>query len=127
MKQIGMFALAGSVGYLVDVVVLLLANLVVGPHLGRLISFSVAVVATWLINRKHTFINYREQSLITEFARYFTTALGGGVVNLLIYSSLVNLLELTTLWLPLAVAIGALVGMLINFMLAKHFVFSYPK
>ncbi|MBT3047933.1 MAG: GtrA family protein [gamma proteobacterium symbiont of Ctena orbiculata] len=127
MRQIGMFAVAGSVGYLVDVTVLLLANLFLGPHLGRLFSFTAAVVATWLINRKHTFSNYRESSLITEFSRYFTTALGGGVVNLLIYSTLVKLFDLTTLWLPVAVAVGALAGMLVNFMLAKHFVFTYPK
>ncbi|MEW8561285.1 MAG: GtrA family protein [Candidatus Thiodiazotropha sp.] len=127
MKQIGMFAVAGSVGYLVDVTVLLLANLVVGPHLGRLFSFTAAVVATWLINRKHTFSNYRESSLPAEFSRYFTSALGGGVVNLLIYSLLVNLFDLTAMWLPAAVAVGAIAGMLINYMLAKHFVFTYPK
>jgi putative flippase GtrA len=127
MRQFGMFALAGTIGFMVDVVVLLLCNMVVGPHVGRLVSFTAAVLATWLINRKHTFSYAGDSSLMREFIRYFSTALGGGLVNLLSYSALVNLLALPPIWLPLAVAIGSLAGMGVNFLLAKHFVFTYPK
>ncbi|MEW8069406.1 MAG: GtrA family protein [Candidatus Thiodiazotropha endolucinida] len=127
MKQFGMFAVAGTIGYLVDVAVLLLCNLVMGPHIGRLVSFSAAVVTTWLINRKHTFSNSGDASLRREFSRYFTTSIGGGVVNLLSYSAVVNVLDLSSVWLPFAVAFGSLSGMTVNFLLAKHFVFTYPK
>jgi putative flippase GtrA len=127
MKQLGMFAVAGTIGFIVDVVVLLLCNMLVGPHVGRLISFTAAVVVTWLINRKHTFSYVGDSSLLREFMRYFSTALGGGLVNLISYSVLVNLLALPPMWLPLAVAIGSLAGMGVNFLLAKHFVFTYQK
>lgn len=122
-----MFAVAGTIGYCVDVVMLLLCNLVMGPHFGRLFSFCAAVVTTWLINRTHTFTDYRESSLIKEFSRYFTSCLGGGAVNLLSYSAFVYMLDLTPVWLPVAVAIGSLAGMSVNFLLAKHFVFTYSK
>lgn len=122
-----MFAFAGTVGYLVDVIVLLLLNPMLGPHAGRLFSFVAAVFTTWLINRHYTFSGYREDSLTREFARYLTSCLGGGAVNLLSYSALVNLLDLTPGWLPVAVGFGSLSGMVVNFLLAKHFVFSYTK
>lgn len=127
MKQLAMFAVAGSIGYLVDVVVLLLLNPVVGPHSGRLFSFAAAVVTTWLINRHYTFSGSRDGSLFREFSRYLTSCLGGGAVNLLSYSALVHLLDLTPFWLPVAVAFGSLSGMIVNFLLAKHFVYSYTK
>lgn len=127
MRQIGMFAVAGTIGYCVDVAVLLLCNLVMGPHIGRLFSFCAAVVTTWLINRTHTFSDYRESSLIMEFTRYFTSCLGGGGVNLLSYSVLVYMLDLTPMWLPVVVGFGSLMGMSVNFLLAKHFVFTYSK
>lgn len=127
MKQFGMFAVAGTIGFMVDVVVLLLCNRVVGPHAGRLISFTAAVVVTWLINRKHTFSYAGDLPLPREFFRYFTSSLGGGAVNVLSYSALVHGLDLPSLWLPVAVAIGSLAGMSVNFLLAKHFVFTYSK
>ena len=123
-----MFAGAGSIGYLVDVGVLLLANPYMGPYLGRLLSFSAAVLTTWLINRTITFQRVRVYASVHhEFIRYLITCLGGGVVNLVSYSLVVGLFELTTAWLPIAVAVGSLSGMSVNFLLAKHFVFSNPK
>jgi putative flippase GtrA len=122
-----MFAVAGTVGFFVDVVVLLLCNIVVGPHLGRLVSFTAAVVTTWLINRKHTFSDFMGSSLIQEFSRYFASCLGGGAVNILCYSALVYGLDLAFVWLPVAVAVGSLAGMSVNYLLAKHFVFTYSK
>jgi putative flippase GtrA len=127
MKQFGMFAVAGTVGFVVDVVVLLLCNVIVGPHIGRLVSFTAAVITTWLINRKHTFSYSGDSSLLREFSRYYTSALGGGAVNILSYSVVVKLFELSPAWLPLAVAFGSLSGMIVNFLLAKHFVFTYSK
>jgi putative flippase GtrA len=127
MKQFGMFAVAGTAGFLVDVVVLLLCNIVVGPHLGRLLSFTAAVVTTWRVNRKHTFSYSGDSSLLREFIRYYTTALGGGAINILSYSAVVKLFDLSPVWLPLAVAFGSLSGMIVNFLLAKHFVFTYSK
>jgi putative flippase GtrA len=127
MKQIGMFAVAGTVGYMVDVVVLLLCNMIMGPLFGRLISFTAAVITTWLINRKHTFSEYGGRSLMQEFSRYFTSCLAGGAVNLFSYSAMVFALNLAPIWLPVAVAVGSLAGMSVNFLLAKHFVFTYSK
>ncbi len=122
-----MFALAGTIGYIVDISVLLLCTMVVGPFVGRLFSFSAAVITTWLINRTHTFETHDGIPLSHELSRYFVSCLGGGAVNLISYSALVYILDLTSVWLILAVAFGSLAGMSVNFLLAKHFVFNYSK
>ncbi len=125
MKQLVQFALAGTVGYFVDASVLLLAAPHFGPYMGRVISFLAAVLTTWLINRSLTFRHQRgDGPMHHEVALYALTALGGGAVNLASYSLLVYLFELSALWLPVAVALGSLAGMTVNFWLNRRFVFT---
>jgi putative flippase GtrA len=127
MKPIIKFALAGSVGYVVDVCVLLLANPVLGPHIARIFSFFAAVITTWLINRRITFVVNDSFGIVHEFTRYFVTSLGGGSVNIITYSFLVSLFKLPTLLLPVAVGIGSLTGMCVNYLLAKKFIYYKNK
>lgn len=119
------FAIAGGLGYLVDVAVLLAAAPFAGPYLGRLISFGSAVFATWSVNSRLTFRDRRgAKSLAHQFVQYVLVCLGGGVVNLLAYSLLVLWLEPPTAWLPAAVAVGSLAGMVVNYTLADRLVFA---
>lgn len=125
MRQIAQFAFAGGVGYLVDAGVLMLVNAAAGPYWGRLISFAAAVITTWLINRSLTFRHRRRTTQIhQEFGLYALTTLGGGAVNLLVYSVLVWLFNPQVLALPLVVAAGSLSGMLVNYWLSKRFVYG---
>lgn len=119
------FAMAGAIGFLVDAGVLMLATPVAGPYLGRLFSFIAAVLATWGVNRHFAFRDRRGgKSPVRELLQYGLACLGGGLVNLLVYSLLVHYLELATLWLPVAVAVGSLAGMMVNFTLADRHVFT---
>lgn len=125
LRQLAQFAFAGIVGYLVDTSVLLLMTPQFGPYWGRLASFLVAVLTTWLINRSLTFRHRRGDGPVhQELALYVLTALGGGGINLASYSLLVYLLDLTTYFLPAAVAVGSLAGMTVNFWLSRRFVFK---
>jgi putative flippase GtrA len=125
MKQLLQFAFAGTVGFLVDAGVLLLAHPWLGAYFGRLLSFGCAVVTTWLINRSLTFRHQgSNQPLHREFSRYFLTTLAGGAVNLACYSLLVYGLALSTRALPLAVGAGSLAGMMVNYWLSRAFVFN---
>ena len=91
-KQISQFAFAGTVGYLADTFTLLLVYPWTGAYAGRFVSFSCAVLTTWLINRSLTFRHQRDGKPIhREFSLYFLSMLGGGAVNLLSYFLVVYL------------------------------------
>ncbi len=125
MKQISQFAFAGTVGYLADTFTLLLVYPWTGAYAGRFVSFSCAVLTTWLINRSLTFRHQRDGKPIhREFSLYFLSMLGGGAVNLLSYFLVVYLFTLPPSALPVAVAVGSLAGMLVNYSLSKRVVFT---
>jgi putative flippase GtrA len=124
-KQLAQFALAGTIGFLVDSGVLLLVYAWAGAYAGRLLSFAAAVLATWLINRTLTFRHQRGgKPLHREFSLYVLSMLGGGAVNVFTYACLVYFFDLSLTLLPVAVAVGSLAGMLVNFWLSKRFVFT---
>jgi putative flippase GtrA len=125
MKQFLQFAFAGTIGFVVDAGVLLIVHQWLGAYYGRLASFACAVLTTWLINRSLTFRNQiSNQPLHHEFSRYFLTTLVGGAVNVACYSLMVYGLALSVRALPLAVAVGSLAGMVVNYWLSRSFVFT---
>lgn len=125
MKQLSQFAFAGAIGFVADAGVLLIVHAWAGPYAGRFMSFAAAVFTTWLINRSLTFRAEKDgKPLHREFSLYFLSMLGGGVINVIIYFCLVFYFKLSVEMLPVAVAIGSLGGMMVNFWLSKRFVFT---
>ncbi len=124
-RELFIFGLVGVVGFIVDAGVLYLCKSVLGLYIGRLVSFVCAVFVTWLLNRQFTF-RQRESglSLTREFGRYFVSMLGGGVVNYTTYALLVYFVTIITMQPVWGVAAGSLAGMMVNYLLAKFFVFS---
>jgi putative flippase GtrA len=121
--QVLRFAIAGVAGLVVDVVVLYLAMaLGSGFYLGRVASFLAAVWTTWRINRRYTF-HPAGDGVWREWWRYLSAMLGGGAVNYLASSAAVVLLPHWRFTPALAVAIGSLAGMSLNFVSAKLLVF----
>jgi putative flippase GtrA len=125
-RQMGQFAIAGVLGFLVDTGVLYIGLwLGLGYFLGRVVSFLCAVFATWLLNRTFTFTTSPHQSYVSEFFHYLAAMAVGGVVNYAVYS-VVIVLAPRTAWSPLlAVAAGAAVAMSVNFVSAKFWVFRH--
>lgn len=124
-RQLIHFALAGIAGYVADAGTLMLISPLAGPYAGRGISFLVAVLVTWIINRNVTFKQQRGgRSLHREFIAYLSTALVGGAASLGSYSLLVSLFGSQPAALALFVAIGSVIGMAFNFALSKHVVFG---
>ncbi|WP_245271682.1 GtrA family protein [Rhizobium sp. IBUN] len=124
-RQILGFAVAGILGFAVDLGVLLLTlQLGFGFFVGRAMSFLAAVLVTWCINRHFTFRHHRSQEVHKEWWRYFATMSLGGLFNYLVYCLVV--LTLPMLWLLPAFAVGAgsLAGMSLNFIGAKLWVFK---
>src|SRR5262249_9205064 len=68
------FCCAGGLGFVIDFTVLKsVVHLGVNPIAARCVSFSVAVVATWLVNRIWTFKGHTKPglgALLKEFAGY---------------------------------------------------------
>lgn len=111
------FLVAGGLAFLVDVGVLSLLRGVLGVYGARVVSFWLAATVTWLINRNISFAGRPASGgLLSEYLRYLGLMLGGGLVNLAVYSLLAWCLAQTPLWLAVYVAAGTLAGMSVNYL-----------
>ncbi|KLU27797.1 polysaccharide synthesis protein GtrA [Caballeronia mineralivorans PML1(12)] len=124
-RQLLRFVIAGGVGFLVDAGVLYLALAVgLGYFSGRAASFLCAVWTTWQINRRYTFTSARRDSAWVQWWRYLAAMSAGGIVNYGAYSATVLTLRAQPLLPVIAVAIGSIAGMAVNFVTAKLWVFK---
>lgn len=83
------------------------------------------MLATWLLNRQFTFkLQKSGVTLGREFGRYFVSMLGGGTVNYACYALLVYFVASIAQQPVWGVAAGSLAGMMVNYLLAKFFVFN---
>lgn len=117
------FGLVGVAGFLVDTATLYAMMYVgVGIRAGRIVSYLTAVTTTWALNRRYTFRRPSGHSWLAEWTRYSTSQIGGAAVNLGLYYLLIR--SAFVAGHPvIGVAAGSLAGMLVNFELAKLFVF----
>lgn len=122
--------LVGSVGFVVDAAVLTLAlrHLEASIYGARMLSFSLAVLATWLLNRAFVFeAGAHRRGLVSEYGRYVTTQVVGAACNLLVFAALIEAfprLEATPV-VPLAV--GAVLGALVNYAGSARWVFNSKR
>jgi putative flippase GtrA len=125
LKELILFAFVGGIALAVDIGVLYLVKAEIGIYWGRAPSFFSAVIVTWLLNRELTFkIRMSGLSLYSEFTRYLTIMMGGGVINYLFYAVLVSSMENVAAQPLWGVAVGSCAGMLFNFIFAKYFIFK---
>ena len=111
-----MFGISGCIGFLVDVAILYLLKDFLGLYGARVISFICAVYATWSFNRTLTFKNFDSgMRQKTEFFTYFGLMLIGGLINYLIYASLVTFSQLIHELPIIGVAIASVVSMFVNY------------
>jgi putative flippase GtrA len=121
------FCCAGGLGFVVDFSVLkTIVHFGLNPIGARLISFSVAVVVTWLVNRAWTFKAHTAsglRALIREFAGYVAVQSVGFAANFSVYTLMViGIPALNGRLLPPSI-VGTLAGLLVNYLGAKHLVF----
>jgi putative flippase GtrA len=123
-RELVLFGLVGVIGFLVDSGVLYLLKSSMGLYYGRLFSFISAVMTTWILNRHLTFSKRASGlSLWSEFSRYFGLMLGGGVINYTSYALLVYFVEFVARQPVWGVAVGSCAGMIVNYLLARFFIF----
>jgi putative flippase GtrA len=117
--------LAGSIGFLVDIFLLYQFVDFLGVYIARILSFSGAVFSTWIINRNYAFHEHsNEQSLLHEFMIYYSCMIFGGAVNYIFYIIIVSQFNFSNYTLLIAVAIGSVSGIAVNFWTSKYVVFK---
>jgi len=127
-RQFASFGVVGIIGFLIDAGVLYVAlGLGLGLYLGRAVSYTVAVTGTWILNRRYTFRKASSGKLFHEWLRFGISQLSGAAVNLGVYAMLVHTFPWAARYPVLGVAAGSLSGLLVNFSVARAYVFSYRK
>lgn len=117
------FGVVGAIGFVVDSAVLY-AGLWLGLGLlgGRIASYFVAATATWYLHRRVTFRATVPPSF-AEWGRFLVSNALGGLVNVGGYWALVLAFPFCARHPVVAVALGAIAGIAINYTLSRRVVF----
>ncbi|MBH1963851.1 MAG: GtrA family protein [Comamonadaceae bacterium] len=122
------FAAAGVLGLVVDIAVLTALRDTLGVYAARAISFLAAATATWLVNRHLSFAGRTAgMSIWQEYLRYLGLMLGGGAVNLAVYSFLAWRYSQAPFWLAMYVGAGSLAGMTVNYLGASQWLYRHKS
>jgi putative flippase GtrA len=115
------FGMVGTLGFVIDaglLYLLLWAGL--GFYGGRAISFLVAATATWSCNRSFTFRSHSAGGkLRNEWVAYLGLMAVGAAVNYGVYALAIQGSALIRAHPVLGVALGAVLGMLVNYRNAR--------
>ena len=125
-RQFLSFGVVGTIGFLVDAGVLIIASNYLGLELffSRLLSFSVAVTVTWYLNRRHTFANQGDRHAINEWVYYSALNSVGALINLSIFMWLVIQYEYLHENPIVPLAIASAIAMVFNFLMSRFVVFQ---
>ncbi len=125
MQRFWRFCLIGTIGFLVDgsLLVLFLATTEFGPFISRLISFSFAVLMTWVLNRNWAFHDTCRNNMLHELVLYLSVQGVGIGINFTVYSLLI-IYGAPPFSTPLfALAIASAISLTANFMGLSRAVF----
>ncbi|MDX1735618.1 MAG: GtrA family protein [Halioglobus sp.] len=121
------FALVGSIGFIVDagLLTLLSQKFGLGLYVSRLFSFTCATLVTWLINRVYTFRHLTRGGAVhySEYLRYVVVQVTAAFANLAVFVLVIEQFPATADYPVLPLAVGAVFGMVINFLGARYWVY----
>ena len=127
-RRFAKFIAVGGVGFLVDAGVLTLAVRAFGASIypARALSFSVAVFATWLLNRTFVFDNAgRGAPIVGEYSRYLVTQVIAAFCNLAVFAALIEVLPRLAATPVVPLAAGAVLGAFVNYGGSTWWVFRH--
>jgi putative flippase GtrA len=119
------FGLVGATGFTIDAGVLhMLTGLARFDYFtGRLCSFSVALGATWLLNRSFTFREPTAHGPARQALIYAAVQGGGAALNIGVYTLAINLAPSLKHMLLIPLAFGSAAGLCLTFLGSKHLAF----
>lgn len=120
------FSIIGGFGYFVDIFVLFVAFEIfnISVYFSRLISAIFAATFTWLGNRIFTFSSTKRSNILKEWVDYLYAMIPGAVVNYALFSFIVFIFGSGRMVLIIAVSLGVLAGLIINYNIARKYVFK---
>ena len=120
------FGLVGVAGFTVDYGVLhaLVHFADVNAYAARFVSFPVAVLTTWLLNRSFTFRQPTAHGPVRQAVAYVAVQGVGGVANIAVYSAALALAPALKDMLFVPLAFGSIAGLCLTFVGAKHVAFK---
>ena len=123
--QVLRFSLVGSIGFIVDTIILYtcIYFLFMNLYWGRLVSYTIAASSTWYMNRRYTFSDNRNTRAHKEWMLFVAVNALGGLVNYGTYAVLVSSILVFREYPVLAVGVGSVAGLIFNFTLSKKLVF----
>jgi putative flippase GtrA len=119
------FGMVGATGFAIDASVLhMLVGLAKLDYFtGRLCSFTVAVGATWLLNRSFTFRGPTVHSTARQALIYVAVQGAGGVANIAFYTLAIAMAPGLKHMLLVPLALGSAAGLCLTFLGSKHLAF----
>lgn len=120
------FGLVGGIGFVTEsaILSLLVGREIAGPYAARCLSFPVAVTLTWALNRRITFAQRPIGGDARRYSLYVLGQAGSALVNLFVYATLMLLEPRLEEFPVLALAGGAAVGLICNFLWTNKIVFA---
>lgn len=129
LRRLPGFVIVGAIGFLIDagILTMLVTGFGAGHYAARAISFTVAVTATWYMNRRWVFDRITAQKSGREYTSYLVVQVIGAVINLSIYVAVIELVPRLARMPVIPLALGAAVALLFNFGASSRFVFAEPR
>lgn len=126
-SRICRFAVIGSIGFAIEAAVLTVISTQSRFDViyGRLLSFPMAVIVTWFLNRKLTFKS--DTAPLAESIRYFSAQSFGALVNLGLFYMLVASFGFMAQFPILPLSFAAAAGLIVNYLTSRAWVFKYHE
>lgn len=121
------FCVVGAVGFIVDggILALLTHELGIGPIRSRVVSFSVAVIITWAMNRRWAFRDRVQANMPRELFNYVAMQVLGLIINFSAYTGLVLYATAPFNYPLIALCIASAIALSFNFAALLKFVFPH--
>ncbi|WP_129640878.1 GtrA family protein [Peristeroidobacter agariperforans] len=128
-REVMSYLAVGGVGFLIEAVILTVLTQFAGwsPWLARVPSFVTAVLATWVLNRRHTFPERGLQRRSLEAFFYMAIQSAGVAINLAIYSVCLMLLPQLVRFPVIALAAGSLGGLVSNYLFNSRLLYARSR
>ena len=128
-REVMSYLAVGGIGFLIEAVILtaLTQFAAWSPWLARVPSFIAAVLATWALNRRHTFPERGLPRRSLEAFYYMAIQTAGVTINLAIYSGCLVLLPQLTRFPVIALAAGSIGGLVSNYLLSSRLLYSRSR
>jgi putative flippase GtrA len=128
-RQILRFLFTGSLGFVIDASFLAaLVALKSDPYLSRVVSFLLAFLVTYTLNRRWTFkVKAAPKLDKTTLLKYLAAQLTGLLVSFAAYSAVIYCAGIDRYSIAVGFTIGSILAMAFNFLASKFYVFAPPR